>query len=302
MKAFIADIGGTNARFAEITPEGFSPSIVLQVKDFPDFTAAASTFMQGRKFDRAAIALAGPVSGDIIALTNHPWRFSLNEVTLALNLTQLKAFNDFEALALGLPYLEKLQILQIGNPSLAVKGVVGPGTGLGMAGLVKTSSGWQALPGEGGHASIAARNIREWAVIEKVRQKFGHVSAERLISGPGLLNIHHALNEISANFACQPATPAQIQPGSACPHCQETLQLFLSFLGNVAGNLALTIGAKGGIYLGGGILTKLKINLDPLLWAFLDKGRFRSYLTEVPLYLIGDEYPAFLGLKAAIKD
>lgn len=179
-------------------------------------------------------------------------------------------------------------------------GVIGPGSGLGVGALIPVGNGWLPLPGEGGHVTLAAATTRESKLIERLRVRFGHVSAERILSGPGLVNLHQALVEMTGLSAIS-YTAEQITDSSFCerdPHCHETVELFCSFLGTVAGNLALTIGAHGGIYIGGGIVPKLgaRIAQSGFRKQFEEKGRLQPYVSQIPTFVIVHPFPAFVGL------
>jgi glucokinase len=299
----IADIGGTNARFALVDENGnWRAEKVLTCGDFPGPVEAARAYLAregGSAPKRGIFAVAAPVSGDEVTLTNHTWRFSIKSTGEALGFEKFETINDFAAVALSLPYLKKDDLVAIGGGE-AIKGapiaVLGPGTGLGVAGLVND----QPLPGEGGHVTLAATNSQEHAVIEALRQEFEHVSAERVLSGPGIVNLYRAICRLKGVEA-EKLEPAEIvERGLAgnCSICHETLELFCAFLGIVAGNHALTLGARGGLFIAGGIIPKM---LDFFLKSdfirrFEDKGRFRPYLAAIPRFVITHPYPAFLGL------
>ncbi|NQD37497.1 glucokinase [Permianibacter sp. IMCC34836] len=301
----VADIGGTNARFAIHHLGEFLREQVLPCKDFARFADAFRHYCDTQQVQpaRAAIAIANPVLGDRIQMTNHHWAFSIAETRGELGLTVFNVVNDFEALALSLPYLPAADLKQLGGSEPvvgAVKAVIGPGTGLGVASLASSHGHWQALPAEGGHVSFPARTAREWAMVECLAPKFdNHVSAERLISGPGLALMHQALAQIDG-VSIESLTPAEITARALSnqdPRCHEVLELFCIALGNVAGNLALTVGARGGVYIGGGIVPKLGdfFSRSGFRAAFEDKGRFDHYLGPIPVYVIHSPYPAFVG-------
>nr|WP_204367248.1 glucokinase [Methylobacterium sp. B34] len=225
----------------------------------------------------------------------------------ALALDGLAVINDFTAVALSVPRLAEEDRRQIGDGAAqpgAVVGVLGPGSGLGLSGLVPGANGrWTALSGEGGHATMAPMSDRESAVLDQLRKSFEHVSAERVLSGPGLVNLYNALMILDGR---EPAalTPAQVADsaiGGGDPHCVEAVEMFCAMLGTVAGNLALTLGARGGIYIAGGIVPKL----GPLFThsrfrkRFMEKGRMHDFLAPIPTYVITHELPAFLGLAEA---
>jgi glucokinase len=234
-----------------------------------------------------------------VVLSKHPWRFSCKAVGAALGFKHFEVVNDFAAIALSLSHLKESDLLAIGGGQPiagAPMAVLGPGTGLGVAGLVNG----QPLPGEGGHVTLPAMTARETQVIAALSREFGHVSAERVLSGPGLLNLYRALCLI-AGLAPEKLEPTEITArgiSGDCPFCRETLELFCAFLGTVASNHALTLGAKGGLFIAGGIIPNMldffvKSSFRP---RFEDKGRFHPYLAAIPAFVITHPYPAFLGL------
>ena len=182
---------------------------------------------------------------------------------------------------------------------LAAIAVIGPGSGLGMSALVPTRDGWIVLPGEGGHATMAPGDTRESQVLDRMRQRYDHVSAERVLSGPGLVNLYNVLCEIEGVKAA-PFQPAQITDPRIAqedPRCAEAVAMFCAMLGTVAGNLALTLGARGGLYIAGGIVPKLGAAFagSGFRTRFEAKGRLRAYLAEIPSFVITHPVPAFLG-------
>ena len=244
-------------------------------------------------------------------MTNHPWRFSVTALKARLGVERLLVLNDFEALALALPALGADDSRAVGGGTAAAGGnlaVLGAGTGLGMAGLVADGhGGWHPVVGEGGHATLAASTPREASVSAVLGERFGHVSAERVLSGPGLVNLYQALCVLEgrAAAAIEPANvlASGLDPGAAHDtRCAEALQLFAALLGSSAGNLALTLGARGGVFIGGGIAPRLGTHFDalPFRARFEDKGRFRGYLEAIPTRVIVAEVPALLGAAHAL--
>ena len=303
----LGDIGGTNARFClyDGAQSGLFGEQVLATAQFAGPVEAIRTYLQQHSEHqpvRAALAVAAPVAGDDIRLTNERWNFSIRQLREALNLRQLAVINDFAAQALSIPSLAAADTVAVGEGSAAAGavGVLGPGTGLGVAGLVQAQQRWVAIPGEGGHVTLAAITPRQEAVVARLRQRYTHVSAERVLSGQGLVALYQALCELDGETA-QPLTPAAVSDRGregSCPRCVGALDLFFEFLGVVAGNLALTLGATGGVYLAGGILPRL---LEPLRASrfrdcFVAKGRFSDYLGAIPTRVIVHPQPAFLGL------
>lgn len=312
----IADIGGTNARFALCSPEGeiISP-LSLECKKYPSLEAAAKAYLswiryRGPAIKNAAFAVASPVLTDQISLTNFDWNFSIEELQNRLQLEHLTVVNDFVAQALAVPLLKENQKIKVGQgeaaPGFPIV-VVGPGTGLGVSILVPQPDGrWTALASEGGHATMPAPYPEEERVIAALRQEYGHVSAERVVSGMGLTNLHRTLMAMHGLDA-QPLPPPEISRRAlnGDPLCREALQMMFGLLGTLAGNLALTAGALGGVYITGGIIPR-----EGLLEMFMEssfrirfeaKGRFTSYLSRIPTYVMKADYPAFIGLYGLVQ-
>lgn len=302
----VADIGGTNARFALLVADGLPAKVrVLECAAYPDIGTAIRTYLAGvgvMQATAAVIAIANPVTGDHVAMTNHHWSFSVRTLKTELGLASLTVINDFAALAASLPYLATEDLVQVGGDA-AISGepigALGPGTGLGVAGLIQTGSGWHPLPGEGGHVTLAAANAFEADMIAALRHRWGHVSAERVLSGPGLAALREAMaamrHEVVEPISSAEITRRALAGGDAL--CHETLMAFCAMLGTVAGNLALTLGARGGIYLGGGILPQLGdfFVRSPFRSRFEGKGRFAGYLAAIPCYVIHAQQPALIG-------
>lgn len=304
----IADIGGTNARFALAGETHELKNIKVLASDhYPSLAGAIQDYLSqcdGVEVHNAIIAIATPVLGDRVRMTNHHWSFSIEATRNLLGLQTLLVINDFSALAMSLPHLQEgdgqlVRLDQDGQPRHGVKTVIGPGTGLGMAGLVPTGSGWQAVATEGGHVDFAPADALEVEMLKILWQDFTRVSAERLVSGPGISLIYRLLCQIydGQPKASDPAKIVELATNRSCPIATQTLVTFSGFLGAVAGNLALTFGSLGGVYLGGGVLGKLGDNFDISKFRerFVEKGRFRPYLEAIPNYRITAEYPAFIG-------
>jgi glucokinase len=313
--SLIADIGATNARFAVVSPDsGLQRPRVLACEDYPTIHGAIAAYLEDelpltdvRRPEAAALAIAGPVTGDKVALTNHPWSFSIEQLRGHLGVERLHVLNDFAAVAVAMPHLAPDERTQIGGgeplPDAPV-GVLGPGSGLGVGGLVRAPGGWLSLPGEGGHVTMAPANSRESAVLDRMRARYDHVSAERVLSGPGLIDLYTTLAEIDGVPAAS-YTASQITSPAICEsegYCREAVDMFCAMLGTVAGNLALTLGARGGIYVAGGIVPKLgaRFAASAFRERFEAKGRLRPYLAKIPTYVVTHPFPAFLGLAALL--
>jgi glucokinase len=300
----LADIGGTNTRFA-LQAKGEPPEALSLARtgDFATLTDAARAYLTktGVRPAYGAFAVASPVTSDRIEMTNHPWSFSVDAVRESLGLAELVVINDFEAVALSLPRLAHSDRRQVGGQSpdpAAPVAVIGPGTGLGVAALVNG----RAVPTEGGHVTLPAADDREAEIIARLRSHLGHVSAERALSGAGLQNLYRALgNDVP------PPEPDAITARALSgvdPRAAQTLDLFCAMLGTVAGNLALTFGARGGVYIAGGIVRRFEdfFVRSRFRDRFEDKGRFRAYLAPIPVWLIAVENPALIGLAALLDE
>lgn len=314
----LADIGGTNARFAWQAAAGgeIGDIVVLPCAAYATLAEAMQRYLA--TLDRpappdCAIAIANPIVGDRVQMTNHHWSFSIAELRSQFGFARLRVLNDFTALALALPALRADQLRQVGGGEPArdaARALIGPGTGLGVSGLIPDGrGGWVALEGEGGHATLAGRTARERQVLRQLEDRHGHASAERAVCGQGLVDIHNALHAVDA-AATPRSTPTAAEIVSAAierddPRSREAVDLFCAFLGTAAGNLALTLGARGGVYIGGGIVPRLGRVFDrsPFRARFEDKGRFAAYLAAIPVYLISAETsPALLGAARALED
>ena len=319
----MGDVGGTNARFALQEAPGAQPSQVVtyRVKDYDTFDDAIKAYiaqLSGTKPRQGAIGIANPVTGDAIEMTNapegrKPWAFSTEAVRREIGFERFLVVNDFTALALSLPGLEAEHVRQVGDgvadPTAAV-GLVGPGTGLGVSGLLRVpgAAHWVPLGGEGGHVSLAPANPREDAVVAALRDRFGHASAERALSGQGLVNLYEVLCDIDriAAAALDPAGVTSAALAGSDAHCVEAVEIFFAFLGSVAGNLALTLGSRGGMYIGGGIVPRLGDWIDRSAFRerFLAKGRMRErLLAGIPTFVIHAETsPALIGAARALDE
>lgn len=310
--ALVADIGGTHARFALVGDAGLIRPETYRCADFSGPAETARAYLaqhgDGATPVRGAFAVASVLGGDRVELTNSPWSFSVEETRRALGLDRLETINDFTAVALAVPHLAPTDLLTIGGgtarPGSPVA-VLGPGTGLGVSALVPCGAAWTPLEAEGGHVTMAAATARESAILDWLRQRFDHVSAERLLSGQGLVNLYQALSALSGHQAVY-STPDVISGhglDATCPICRETVETFFAMLGTVAGNLALTVGAQGGVYLAGGILPRMAeaFRLSGFRARFEAHGRFQPYLAAIPTRLIVNPLPAFVGLAALVR-
>ena len=320
----VADIGGTHARFAMLDAAGLPKQIQnLKTADYADLAMAMVTYVDGvdgaqpMSAVAAVISIAAPLSGDRVQMTNAAWDFSILKTERDLGLHSLRLINDFEALALAVPTLQSNELMAIGHAlpqdALQTKAIIGPGTGLGMAGVMRIVQGhqtaWHAIPCEGGHASMAPTTAREAALLQAVwhleagAKGARHICWEDFLSGTGLPLLHHAVCLVDG-FAYQPLTPAQMSE-AAFVHADAaslaTLQTFCDMLGGAAGDLALMTGACGGVYLKGGVLDRvLELSPDFLQRSkfrerFLAKGAYRAYMQSIPTWFITAQQVALRG-------
>ena len=313
----LADVGGTNARFAWQAAAGAPLQDVrtLPCAGHDSLEAAMRAYLAETAHPvpvLAAVGIANPVTGDRVQMTNHHWSFSIEALRQALGFERLRVINDFTALALALPHLPAHELRQVGGgaaqPGAAI-GLVGAGTGLGVSGLLPLGPRWLPLAGEGGHVSLPAETPLEAELVAVLRGRHGRVSAERVLSGPGLRALHHALGVVCGEPAAlqdAPEAAAIVEAAQAGrdARCVQVLDLFCGWLGTVAGDLALTLGARGGVYIGGGIVPRLGTAFDrsPFRARFEAKGRFESYLREIPVQLIlSPTSPALRGAAEALE-
>ena len=312
----LADVGGTNARFAlELAPGQFEAVKVLACGDHATFADAMRAYLAMPAVvacgpvSHAAVAIANPVDGDQIRMTNHHWQFSIDAVRREVGLETLLVVNDFYALARSLPHLPEADKVQVGGGSAragAPLGLLGAGTGLGVSGLIPSGANWIALNSEGGHVGFSPSNELEVQILQFAWREFEHVSAERFLSGAGVELIYRALAHIQGK-PVENLTAPEISRRALAGECalsEQVVEVFCGMLGCVAGNLAVTLGAQCGVYIGGGIVPRLGARFAASCFRsrFEKKGRFAAYLAQVPTYVITAEYPAFLGVSAVLAE
>jgi glucokinase len=313
----VADIGGTNARFALATIDEQRRPILAQIEelrgaDYATLGDAARHYLKlsGATVEEAVLAVASPVTGDQIKITNNPWSFSVQALRAELGLRALKLINDFAAIGYAVPHLGRDDVRPIGfmperlarDRSDGHYSVLGPGTGLGVGRVLLRSGEAIIIETEGGHVGFAPGNPYELKILEAVFRRFPRVSAERLLSGPGLLNLYHALADVEG-LPCPAETPAQIsEQANAAPDGLEgrAVTLFCELLGSFAGDTVLTHGAWDGVYLAGGITQKLLpwFERGALRARFEHKGRFEPLLQGVPMLAITHPHVGLLGSAA----
>ncbi len=309
----VADIGGTNARFALVTEKvgdqfTFEHVNILSGADFAQFSDALSAYIEslgGIKPVSACVAIAGPISGDEVKMTNLSWSFSKTAIKQQFDFQSFDVINDFAAVAIATSRLGEQDLIEIKsgkiNPA-ANKAILGPGTGLGVAGLAYNLGSWLPIPSEGGHVNMAPATAFESDVITAGIKRFDHVSAETFISGPGLVNLYRCVSDVNGT-AAESFEPKDVTAGALDASndiCVQTLNTFCAFLGTVSGNLVLTYGGQGGVYLAGGILPRFVdfLKASPFTERFSEKGIMSHYVADVPASLISHPQVAFLGAAA----
>ncbi|MEW9529328.1 glucokinase [Microbispora sp. NPDC049125] len=310
----VADVGGTNARFGLVSRPGGRPEAVavLNVSQHHGLADAVAAYLAdhagGVRPGAACLAIAGPVEDDRYRLTNAGWSGSVKE----LGLRRAVLLNDFEALAFSLPHLAGDDLVPFGGPpprARLPKAVLGPGTGLGVGGLVPAGRGWVPLPGEGGHVPVPAVTDLEMEIVRALRADgLPYVDAEHLLSGTGLPRLHRGLalvhgvasSKEAAEITASEITASEIT-ASDDPLCVETVEVFLALLGGFASGVALTLGARGGVYLGGGVLPRLAARIPGSAF----RARFETtapaltdYVAAIATCLIVAEQPALTGAAA----
>ncbi len=307
----IGDIGGTNARFAIADPErpGFSNAMTLQCADYASADDAIRHFLSELSVsapDVICLAVAGPVVGNTVQFTNNHWTLNAEEIASDFSIDDIRLLNDFEAVAYSIPRLSAEDSVVVGLPDRRPAldddfniAILGPGTGLGTAGLIRRGPAVMPIVAEGGHVGFAPKSQVQVDILNALRGKFDRVSVERLLSGSGIENIHWALTRIHGEQRTQlSAEEIFAQSGAnGDARATETTQMFFEILGQVAGDLALILGAVDGVYIAGGIAKRYPALLQKSGFrnAFDNKGRYRTYMERIPTLLITHDEPGLLG-------
>jgi glucokinase len=311
-RILLGDVGGTYARFALAGRRSIGSTWSTEVGANASVIDALRGFLAldhgGEPISGALLAAAGPVEGGRCKLTNAAWILDEEEIARTLHLPWIRIVNDLEAVAAGLPDIDPAQTRLIGPDRVlpgAPMAVVAPGTGLGTACVVVGPAGPCVVASEGGHAALAATSDHEDRIIAVLRKRFGRVSAERVLSGPGLVNLHQAIAELDGSASVR-RTPSQVTEGAfdgSSPVCRAAIDTFCAMLGAFAGDVALTFGAKGGIYIGGGIVPRFVDYLAQSAFRerFISKGRMRPYVETIPTRVILHPNPAFVGLMSLAR-
>lgn len=308
----VGDVGGTNARFALVRGDrgALESPLALPTSDYPDLATAVEEYLRRSGEARpveAAVAIATPLTGDQVQMTNAHWSFSIDQTRQRLGMNRLVLINDFEALAQALPALPPSELEQVGGGARASDSpmaVIGPGTGLGVASLVPAGGRWIAVAGEGGHVTMCAANPREAEILAVLWRQFPHVSAERILSGPGLVRLYQVIVTLAGKRPedFTPADVTRLALAETDRYCVEAVDSFCAMLGTVAGNLAVTLGAHGGVFIGGGIVPRLgdRFGRSPFRSRFEDKGRCAKYLGAIPTYVIRTQLASLIGSALAL--
>lgn len=300
----IADVGGTNIRLATVTNNVIGNIECFKCADFESLEAVTAHYIKNNSLDidSACFGIAGPVVGDILTMTNLGWSFSSKSVQDALSINKVHFINDYTAIAMSLASLgdNQLTTIHAGQQDVdAPRVVCGPGTGLGVAQLVKVNGFYQCISGEGGHTDFAPTDLRQLKLLESLMAKFERVSVERLLSGQGIVNIYQSLASID-NIDAQAFDASQISLAYIKKNdllCIETMEIFYKVLAQYLGNMVLTSGAFGGVYIAGGIIPRIidVLDIKDFVNAFSRKGRFTNYALTAPIYLITEPQPGLIG-------
>ncbi|MEJ5114256.1 glucokinase [Erwinia billingiae] len=310
--ALVGDVGGTNARLAlcEIENGALSQAKTFSTADYDSLEAVIRFYLdeQKQEITDGCIAIACPITDDWVEMTNHDWAFSTSKMKANLGFEHLEIINDFTAVSMAIPMLSADDVMQFGGGKAVNDkpvAVYGAGTGLGVAHLVHVDKRWVSLPGEGGHVDFAANSEEEDLILEVLRAELGHVSAERVLSGAGLVNLYRAIvksdDRVPENL--KPKDVSQRALDDSCTDCRRALAMFCVIMGRFGGNLALNLGTFGGVYIAGGIVPRFLefFKSSGFRAAFEDKGRFKDYVQNIPVFLITHDQPGLLGAGAHLR-
>ncbi|MDP0595181.1 MAG: glucokinase [Candidatus Thioglobus sp.] len=304
----VGDIGATNARFALVAPGSSDIENIqsLKCEDFDNIQSAISFYISSfLELDivSACFATAGTVHLDVFKLANNHWTINKSDVAKTLNGVTIKWINDFTAQAFATTTLTDGEVITLNKGIVKpekLRLVIGPGTGLGVCGLIMSPSGWLPIAGEGGHSDFAPNTSIEYEILTLLAKKFGHVAVERILSGPGIMNLYEALCQINGKDRIY-TTPSEITAAAvnagADPIADETIQMFCKIFGSVAGSMALTVGALGGVYITSDLVRNfldLFIESD-FQKSFESKGRLQSVLEDIPVYLSKKKNMGLIG-------
>ncbi|MBS3803145.1 MAG: glucokinase [Oleiphilaceae bacterium] len=312
--ALVGDIGGTHARFALVASGAVTPEKIeiLRCDQYQGLEVAIRDYLARAgvaSVGRACLAVASPIHGDRIEMTNNPWRFSVSDIKARFGWPAFKVINDFTAMALGVLHVPDNQRVPVcGGPgeSNRPRLVIGPGTGLGVAALVPLQGGWVPLASQGGHVDFAPVDDTEMAILRSLQRRFGRVSVERILCGPGLMNLYRSHAEVAGadvRFSDpKDVTAAALAGTDALAH--RVLSHFCEILGRVTGDAALMLGSLGGVYLCGGVLPHFIDFLKHSRFqaGFEDKGRMTDLMRATPVQLVTEPHTGLLGAAAALDN
>ena len=309
--SLVADIGGTNARFALVGPEG---NALLDVRylvcaEYPSLTEAIQDYLQTASFrpDRGVISIAAPITGEDLSMTNHHWRFNIGEICETLGWQSLQVINDYTALALAVGVLDSEHCVAIGGGSILPGypvAIIGPGTGLGVAGAVPQGNAWMPIESQGGHVCYGPQTVEEARVLESIGERVSPITAETLVSGPGISLLYEAMTRIESGVS-KHISPAEVSrlANENDPQAFKALSMFCDVLGTVAGDLALTMGARGGVYICGGIAPRMIkfIKASGFRQRFEQHGKMSGYLQKIPVFVVTEDSPGLIGTMQALR-
>ncbi|MDX2321639.1 MAG: glucokinase [Moritella sp.] len=312
MLSVVADVGGTNIRLAVCDLE---TGVLSQLNEFAcaEFATLEAALIQycavlQGEVKHLCIGIACPVENDHVVMTNLSWEFSKQALKDKLKLESLYVINDYTAISLAVPFLAPEDKIQVGGgegQADAVTAVFGPGTGLGVSHIVKTAGKWVSLDGEGGHVSFTVNTREQADILFLLQKQFGHVSAERILSGQGLVNLYQSLCTLSAQEVKfdQPKNVSKAALDGSCDIARRSLDVFCQVMGGFAGNLALNLACTGGVYIAGGIVPRFAdlFQSSEFRRYFEEKGRFKDYLTAIPTFLIMHDNPGLLGASVYLR-
>jgi glucokinase len=312
MLSVVADVGGTNIRLAVCCNETGEVSQIRTFACVEFLTLDAALFQYfatlSQKVNSLCLAIACPVEDDLVSMTNLSWQFSKKMLKEKLQLSHLFVINDYTGISLAVPFLNDDQKIKIGQGEPQKQGVTavfGPGTGLGVSHIVHAENKWISLDGEGGHTSFAPNSREQTDVLLLLQEQFGHVSAERLLSGQGLVNIYHAICRLEGKQIDyhEPKQVTKAALNGDCSSATRTLTFFCQVMGGFAGNLALNLACTGGVYIAGGVVPRfIEFFKDSEFRSFFEaKGRFQPYLATIPTYLIIHDNPGLLGATVHLR-
>lgn len=312
MLSVVADVGGTNIRLAVCNVETGELSKLREFAcaEFLTLDAALVQYfstLQG-VVKHLCVGIACPVEDDHVVMTNLSWEFSKQALKEKLNLESLYVINDYTAISLAVPFVPEGDKIKIGGGEAKIDGVsavFGPGTGLGVSHIIKSEGKWISLDGEGGHVSFAPNTREQADILLLLQDQFGHVSAERILSGQGLVNLYHSLCRLEGKPPefHEPKQVSQAALENNCELALRSLTIFCQVMGGFAGNLALNLACTGGVYIAGGVVPRFVdfFKSSEFRSFFEAKGRFKNYLAAIPTYLITHDNPGLLGASVYLR-